>query len=219
MFRSVRSVISLIVVLVAVPAAGTSKTTNPVIHSGNLPLAFEPNRGQARQGVDYVARGNGYSVSLKASEATIALHQGAEKQTDVLRIRFSGTWRDSRALGAAQLPGRSNYIRGRNPNSWIQDVPQFARVQYSKIYPGIDVVYYGNQAQLEYDFLVHPNAELKRITMGFDGAKTLSLDGDGNLVVELTDGNLVQKRPVAYQIIHGKPVEVKVRYRILQRNE
>src|SRR5204863_9226744 len=98
----------LIVLLVALPAAGISKTTNPVIHSGNLPLAFEPNRGQVQEGVDYVARGNGYSVSLKASEATIALHQGAEKQTDVLRIRFPGTWRDSRAMCAAKLTGSSN---------------------------------------------------------------------------------------------------------------
>ena len=129
MFRSVRSVISLIVVLVALPAAGISKTTNPVIHSGNLPLAFEPNRGQAQEGVDYVARGNGYSVFLEAAEATIALHQDANKAADVLRVGFSGSRGNTAAIGAAQLPGRGNYIRGQNPQAWIQDVAQFARVQ------------------------------------------------------------------------------------------
>src|SRR5437016_12829109 len=218
MSRTVPSVAALILLLLASPVAGTSKATNSPLHSANLPLAFEPNRGQVERGVDYVARGNGYSVSLKPSEAVIALHQHAGQEIDVLHVAFSATRRDTTALGTAQLAGHSNYVRGRNPEGWIQDVPQFARVQYPAIYPGIDLVYYGNQGQLEYDFLVSPNADPRRILMRFDGAKKLFIDEEGNLVVQLAGGNLVQKQPLAYQTVHGKPVGVKVRYGILKNN-
>src|SRR5437762_8210461 len=204
MFKSELSVCSLFLLLLAFPVTSTSKSTNPAIHSVNLPLAFEPNRGQAEHGVDYVARGNGYSVLLNPSGAVIALHQRTGQELNVLHVGFLGTRANSTAFGAAQLPGHSHYIRGRNPQAWIQDVPQFARVQYSNIYPGIDLVYYGNQGKLEYDFLVKPNAAPKRITMRFDGAKKLSIDENENLVVQVGASSLIQKQPLAYQTVHGK---------------
>src|SRR5262245_44458037 len=218
MSRTALSVTSLISLLLALPISGFGKTASPARLSGNLPLAFEPNRGQAQPGVDYAAHGNRYSVSLKSGDAAIALREHGAKQVDLLHLRLLGSRPKAPALGAAQLPGCSNYIRGRNPEGWIEDVPQFARVQYSTIYPGIDLVYYGNQEQLEYDFLVSPNADPSRIAMRLGGARTLSVDDNGNLIVALSEGNLLQKRPFAYQIVNGKPVEVSVHYRIQNAN-
>src|SRR5207245_5676758 len=116
-------------------------------------LPFEPNRGQAERDVDYVARGKAYSVSLKSGEAVLALGKSGSGNLEALHLKMLGGRRKITAAAAAQLPGYSNYIFGRNPAAWIQNLPQFARVEYADVYPGVDLVYYGNQRQLEYDFL------------------------------------------------------------------
>src|SRR5213594_1275103 len=133
MSRTALSVTSLISLLLALPFSVFGKAPSPARLSGSLPLAFEPNRGQTQANVEFVAHGNGYSVSLKSGGATIALHQRKAKEADVLRVRLLGSRPTASALGAAPLRGRSNYIRGRNPEGWIQDVPQFARVRRSTL--------------------------------------------------------------------------------------
>jgi hypothetical protein len=208
------SALCLLCFILPFPVSGATKVTNSAVISGDLPLAFEPNRGQADRAIDYVAHGNSYSVFLKSSETVLALRQPGGK-IQSLRLTFSGGKPNATATGAATLPGRTNYIRGRNPQSWIQDIPQYARVHYRSIYPGIDVVYYGNQGRLEYDFLLDPHADPARIAISFRGASKLSIDGAGELHVAIAGGEVIQKRPFAYQVVNGKPVEVRVQYRIL----
>ena len=188
------AVLACVICLPAVSPAMISTTRPDLVNvSGNLPLAFEPNRGQTDRVIDYVARGNGYSVFLKSSEAVLALRGANGTNPEFLRLTFKGGKMNAAPAAAATLPGRSNYVRGRNPESWLQDIPQFARVQYRQIYPGVDVVYYGNHGKLEFDFLIHSGADADRIAITVDGAQKLTIDDTGDLHVAMTNGEVVQK--------------------------
>jgi hypothetical protein len=137
---------------------------------GQLPMSFEKNAGQSRPGVDFVARGSGYSVFLTPGEAVLAMKkQGPPDRTPGAvakhaeggaTIRMALVSSDpARGAGEDQLPGKANYFLGNDSAKWHRDVPTFAKVRYAGVYPGIDVVYYGNQGRLEYDFMVSPQAD------------------------------------------------------------
>ena len=112
------------------------------------------------------------------------------------------------------LPGTSNYFIGNDPARWQRDVPNYARVKYTAVYSGIDLVYYGNQRQLEYDLVVAPGADTGRIALAFDGVDELSIDAEGNLVLQTAHGDLAQQKPVIYQDIGGKRQIVDGRYEL-----
>jgi len=103
----------------------------------------------------------------------------------------------ARVSGAELLPGKSNYLIGNDPSKWHRNIPQFARVNYESVYPGIDLTYYGNQGQLEYDFRVAPNAEPGKIALTFEGASA-HLDG-GDLVLLTSNGDVRFQAPYIYQ--------------------
>ena len=111
--------------------------------------------------------------------------------------------------GVEKLPGVSHYLSGRDPAKWRTNVPHYAKVRYEGVYPGIDLLYYGNQRQLEYDFVVSPGADPGRIRLRFEGAESLRLEPGGDLVFRLKDGEVRQSRPVVYQEESGRrrPVE------------
>jgi len=131
---------------------------------GRLPLSFEPNRGQADRAVDFVARGAGYTVYLSRGSAVLTLTKS------VLRLTLVGADPSPEATGQEELPGKANYLIGKKASDWKVGVPTFARVTYRNVYPGIDLQYYGNQGQLEYDFVVHPGADPGRIQLRLQGA-------------------------------------------------
>jgi len=128
-----------------------------------LPLRFEPNLGQAPADVDYLSRGPGYSLRLASAKATFTSAQSS------IHMRLAGAAAGSKAVGEGKLPGFSNYFLGDDPAHWRTSVPQFSSVRYSSVYPGIDIVYYGNPRQLEYDFQLKPGADPASITLEFDG--------------------------------------------------
>jgi hypothetical protein len=183
---------------------------------GRLPLSFERNQGQADPGVRFTSRGLGYSLFLTDSEAVLALHPGeaaktrsasshpgASGQTEVLRMQLAGSRSASpnaTVSGLDQLPGTANYFFGSDPSQWHTAVPTYAKVRYASVYPGIDLVYYGNQRQLEYDFIVAPNADPKAIRLSFTGAKRLSLTSQGDLRVIAHNGEVAFQKPVLYQL-------------------
>ena len=190
---------------------------------GSLPIAFEANAGQTDGSVRFVARGQGYGFFLTPSEAVLSLRRGsrADAATDpapgtsagaVIRMRPAGANPDPQVAGLEPLPGRSHYFIGNEPSRWRHDVAQFAKVRYAGIYPGIDLIFYGNQRQLEYDFVVAPGADPGRIALEFDGVTKLALDADGNLVLDTADGQLLQHRPVVYQDIGGARRAIDGRY-------
>jgi hypothetical protein len=182
-----------------------------------LPMSFEQDNGQAANAVDFTAKGDRYSVSLANGEAVLVLskdsgdHNAASAtgkpglsgqeflRPAVVRMRIDGANRSSRVSGEQKLPGTVNYLIGNDSTQWRSNIPTYAKVRYSGIYPGIDLVYYGNQHQLEYDFVVAPGADPARIALRFGGAKNVRLERNGDLAVNTEDGQIVFQKPVVYQ--------------------
>jgi hypothetical protein len=185
---------------------------------GDLPLSFERNEGQAAAPVHFLSRGRGYSLFLTANAATLRL-QGAQDATAAVRWELAGGNGNARVTGERPLPGRSNYLIGDDPSRWRTGVETFASVRYEGVYPGIDLVYYGNQRQVEYDFVVAPNADPRQIRLSFDGIDALRISADGALLIETAHGNLVQPRPTIYQERDGKRVPVDGHYTLAGRNQ
>jgi hypothetical protein len=162
---------------------------------GQLPLAFEPNVGQAAAGVNFVAHGTGYGLALTPTEAVLALgHNG-----DTLGLELLGANPTARAAGQNLQAGVSNYLIGNDPTQWHTGVANYGGVRYQGVYTGIDLVYYGNQRQLEYDFDLAPGADPAAIRLRFSGASGESLDGTGDLVLHTAGGDVIERAPVLYQ--------------------
>jgi hypothetical protein len=149
--------------------------------------------------VDFIARGSGYSVFLSSGEAVLAVKKQAGAAT--VRMTLVGS-SSAAATEEDELPGKVNYFVGNDPAQWRRDVPTFAKARYTGVYPGIDVVYYGNQRRLEYDFIVSPGSDPKAITLDFSGA-SVGIDNDGQLVLSIADDSLSMLRPYIYQEIDG----------------
>jgi hypothetical protein len=172
-----------------------------------LPLSFERNVGQTGSGVDFVARGPGYTAWLGAGEATLEL------RGEIVRIRVAGADERARAEGLHALPGKVNYLVG-SRQDWRVGIDTFARVRYRDVLPGIDQLFYGRGGRLEYDFVVAPGADPRRIAVELQGAKRLSVDASGDLVLGLRKGTLRQPKPVAYQLIAGVRHPIEVSYAV-----
>ena len=201
----------------------------------SLPLEFEPNRGQADRQVRFLARGDGYGLYLTRSQAVLALRRpgsaapadgahsgrrrGEKDAWSVLRMELLGANEEARTSGLEPLPGTSNYFRGNDPKKWLTDVPNYGRVRYAGVYPGVDLVYYGNQGQLEYDFQLQPGAAPEQIRLGFSGAERVEVDAQGQLAVRMPGGVVQHKQPVVYQEAAGRRQAVAGRYVQLARNE
>ncbi len=168
---------------------------------GKLPLSFEANKGQTDSRVNFLSRGAGYSLFLTPSKAVLLLKQG--DTNNVVGMRLIGANPASRVGGRSKLPGVSNYLIGNDPSKWHTDVPNYAEVAYKGVYGGIDLIYHGDQKQLEYDFTVRPGAEPRAIRLSFDGAQGKTIDAQGNLVLHTSGGDLVEHAPVAFQMIDG----------------
>ncbi len=117
----------------------------------------------------------------------------------VLRLKLVGANGTPRITGLGELPGKSNYFIGNDPKKWRTDVPTYARVKYENVYPGVDLVYYGNQGQLEYDFVVVPGAEPSAIKLHVQGATGSRVDGRGDLVVDVGGKEVRFHKPIVYQ--------------------
>jgi Carboxypeptidase regulatory-like domain/Beta-propeller repeat/Putative Ig domain len=203
---------------------------------GKLPLSFEANQGQTDTQVKFLSRGAGYNLFLTSTEAVLSLEQsrgtgGARESgdrrsvsvpNDVLRMKMLGANPTPRIEGSDQLPGKSNYFIGNNPKNWRVNVSTFARVHYREIYPGVDVVYYGNQRKLETDFIVAPGTNPDVIALAFDGANKISVDKEGSLVLGLASGasgDVRLQKPGIYQLIDGVRREVAGNYVMRNRRD
>jgi uncharacterized protein (TIGR03437 family) len=186
---------------------------------GKLPLSFEANRGQAAPEVKFISRGQGADLFLTPTEAALELRgrateKGSERRV-TLKMKLVGARAEARVSGEEQLPGTTNYFIGDDPKEWRTDVPTFARVKYEGVYEGVDLVYYGNRQQLEYDFVVQPGAQPEDIRLGIEGAQEMRIDAaTGDLVLETEAGEVRQHRPVAYQEVGGRREEVAAGYNL-----
>jgi hypothetical protein len=180
---------------------------------GRLPIAFEPNQGQSDARVRFLANGMGYALYLTNGDAVLALPGGRQNPAhSVVRMRLAGANETADIAGVERLPGRSNYFIGNDPSRWHRNIPQFARVRYRDIYPGVDLDFYGKQGRLEYDFEVYPGADLRQIELDFSGAQQLKVDPNGDLMVTLDGRELRFQAPHVYQSTSGGDDPVKGRF-------
>jgi Beta-propeller repeat len=190
---------------------------------GKLPMRFEANAGQTDAEVKFLSRGSGYSLFLTQAEAVLALSKRKSKteagRQSVVRMKFGGANPEPQLEGADALPGKSNYLIGNDPGKWRQNVANYEKVRYRSVYPGIDLVYYGNQGQLEYDFVVAAGADPNAIKLDFDGVEQIRLDEGGDLVLNTGGGEVRQTKPVTYQEVDGRRQEIASQYLLAQNGE
>lgn len=200
---------------------------------GKLPLSFEENMGQTAHEVRYISQGAGYKLFLTPQEAVLSLgapvsydlsplHRfetlralrkasGVRTMTTV-RMRFEGADPAAQISAADRLLKKSNYFIGSNTRKWHTEVPSYARVKYASIYPGVDLVFYGNQRRLEYDFIVAPGADPKNIRLKLEGARNLRINTHGDVVLTVAGGDVVLQKPAVYQMVKGERREISGGY-------
>ncbi|MDQ6695680.1 MAG: hypothetical protein M3014_14935 [Chloroflexota bacterium] len=232
----------LLLLLVAVPSlefrplAGERAVQSAIrpIGLNKLPLSFEPNAGQADPSVRFVARTaganlfftpDGVVMSLKGkpqvthsstSEARVSNRAAVEgpQVSEMVRLSFKGA-APARLVAGVPLPGKANYLIGNDPAQWHTGLPTYSGIAYMGLYPGIDLIYSGAQAQLEGTYKLQPGADPDGIRWQYPGAKGLSVDAEGNLQVRTTGvASLSEKRPFAWQDISGRRVPVSASYRV-----
>ena len=164
----------------------------------------------------YLSRGPGYGVYLTATEVRI-VSPGLPAR--VLRMKLIGSNRGAKIEPLDPLPGRSNYFVGSNPSKWRTDIPNYARVALRSVYPGIDLIFYGNQQQLEYDVVVAPGADPNRIRLKFAGARGLRRESNGDVIVSVAGAEIRQRKPVVYQMVDGRRRELEGGYVVHAHNE
>ena len=220
-------------------ASGAAKDSASKAHSkiasafAKLPLSFEKNLGQTDASVQYVAHGQDYQLFLTHQEAVLTLRSSEpvlvsprdrvaylkavreaqqSAKVSILRLQLAGASSSAEIEGVNPLPGKTNYFVGDDPKNWHTDVPNYSRVAYRGIYPGVDVVFYGNQRRLEYDFVVAPGADPKTIALDVQGARKLRVDSDGNLRLKTLAGDVQFEKPVVYQEINGERRQIAGNY-------
>jgi hypothetical protein len=206
---------------------------------GKLPLSFEANHGQTDARVKFLSRTGSFALFLTGDEAVLALSEkkasadkskiavaantlpssmAAAKTGGVLRMKLRKANPAAKVTGVDELAGTSNYFIGNDPAKWRTNVPTYAKVKYEGIYSGIDLVYYGNQRQLEYDFIIAPGANPSRIQFDIRGAKRIRQDGNGELVFRVGEDEIRWHKPVVYQEKGGTRQEIAAHYAVTDTN-
>ncbi len=205
-----------VVALTGTGIASSGPATCPVISTNffeKLPLVFAANGGQTDSRVKFISRGNDYELFLTPQEAVLSLGGAAakgelrtgglsrgQKKTDVVRMALVGGNSNPRVVGLNELPGKSNYLLGNDPRKWRKDVPNYAKVEYQDVYPGVNLIYHGNQRHLEYDFVVAPGADPGLIRLRIAGKDSkVAIARNGDLVIRRRGGELRFLKPVVYQ--------------------
>src|SRR5438128_3670927 len=190
------------------PAANHMAAVQSQTSLVRLPLIFEPNQGQTTPQVQFLAHGAGHGLFLTGDGAVLSMRRSG-RRPEIIRMVLDGGNKKPAASGDELLPGKSNYFIGNDPAKWHRDIPQFARVRYENVYPGVDLVYYGNQGRLEYDFKVAPGADPRRVALRFEAPQKPRLDAQGNLLL----GNGVRlEAPHVYQKVGDHERQVAGRF-------
>jgi hypothetical protein len=229
------------------PTTGLTAGNQQLLQSYQLPISFEANAGQTDAQVRYLARGSGYGLFLTATGAVLSLETPAtpplggklgssslsglgspfsvpksppQSVTGVaLAMNLVGANPSAQVTGLDQLPGTSNYFIGNDPSQWHTNIANYGQVQYQDVYPGVNLIYYGNQQHLEYDFVVAPGTDPSQIQFKVLGADRISLDNQGNLVLSTALGDVLEHAPVIYQEVGGARQRVAGQFVLLGQDE
>jgi uncharacterized protein (TIGR03437 family) len=179
-----------------------------------VPTYFESNEGQAGADVRFLSRGDGYTLLLKSAEAVLVSQ--TPDQEFVVSMRLLGGDGQARLSGVAPLSSASNYFIGSDQSRWRTGVPHFSKVRYEDVYTGIDLLYYGAEGELEYDFVVSPGADPDVIQLQFEGAGDFEIDAQGNLAFATVSGRVTHRKPLIYQDVRGERRIVGGGYRLAE---
>jgi hypothetical protein len=196
----------------------TIAVAQTAVMPASLPLYFEANQGQVDSPAQFIARGRDSQFLISPGEAQLVLCKTTAQRTfsaRAVRMQFVGANNLAQISGAEELSGKINYLVGNNPARWQTGVATFARVDVGQLYPGVNLAYYGNQRQLEYDFTVAPGADPGVIAIHFAGADKISINSACELVLNLGDSEIRQPKPVIYQTANGARQEIAGGYKIL----
>ncbi len=215
------------------PARADSKTGMTALPwYGSLPLSFEANHGQIDSRVKFMSRMGRCTLFLTSDEAVLTLVGRSlnrpsveESKSDsyplrgfTLRMKLRNPSLSTKVEGLNELAGKSSYFLGNDPARWRVNIPTYTKVKYEEVYPGVDLVYYGNQRQLEYDFVVSPGANPRRIGFDIVGAKSVRRDGHGDLVMKVGDGEIRWPKPLVYQEKNGIQKSIASQYIVAHAN-
>lgn len=179
------------------------------------PISFEPNQGQVDQPVQFIARGPGYTLCLTHEAALLSFETWASPAgagTQSFAVKLVGANSSPALVPRNELPTKSSYFFGSDPKNWRTGIPNFARVQFRDVYPGIDISYHGTHGRLEYDFVIASGAMPSQIAMALSGAGNPLLDAQGNLLLRTGQIEIRFQKPTAYQNLEGVRRPVSARY-------
>ncbi len=199
-------------------------------NASQLPLSFEVNVGQTDSTVKYLVHGGTQMLFLTSDHAVLRLtsvdsaiprpqsvHDFAARQVRSVAIRmgFRNSLKPTAIEPLDPLPGKVNYFIGKDPAQWHTDIPTYGRIAYRGVYPGIDLIYYGQQGSMEYDFVAQPGADPRAIQVELEGANHMQLTPEGDLLLDTAAGPVRWKKPIVYQDDHGvrKPIAADYRLR------
>jgi hypothetical protein len=240
-----RALISLFLTLslawVSVPPRSTTTASASPVSSSHVitferpPLRFEMNEGQSDSEVRFTARENN-GIAFLTSDGTVlqltiavakpdskagfrkaagALEESGFASSSV-RLKAIGANSNARMIGLERLPGVTNYLIGNDRRKWRTGVAGYGKVKHENVYPGIDLIYYGNQeGRLEYDFIVAPGADPNQIAVSIEGAQGVEIDQAGDLIISAATGKIRQPAPRIYQEVDGQRHQIAGQYRLL----
>jgi hypothetical protein len=210
----------------------------------SLPLAFEPNLGQTDPQVKYLARGHGYTLFLTANDAVFSLHSRSDlgeaskvgqsptpavngvrqhknqkDSTAVVHMHLVGANATAALAASGAMPGTSNYFIGKDQSKWRSGVARYARVFYQNVYPGVEMAFHGAGRELEFDFVLAPGANPAPIGFQFSGNRGMKTDDSGDLIISSAAGNVLLRKPVAYQEQNGARQLVHARFVLKAANQ
>jgi uncharacterized repeat protein (TIGR01451 family) len=211
-----------------VQPAMASRTTEAY---GKLSMSFEANRGQTDPRVAFISRQSRSTLFLTPTEAVFAMRSPRERASDpvnarparvpatAIKMKLVGANPAAEISGRKRLPGNSNYFRGSDPSKWQSSVATYDGVFCRDVYPGVNLVYYGNEQNLEYDFQVAPGSNPAAIRIAFEGVRKISINADGDLVLSKSACEIRMHKPTVYQETDGTRRSVDGRYVLRGRRQ
>jgi hypothetical protein len=217
-------------------ALGTNEVKNPVAQEGKeakkvqvqeaygqLPLSFIRNDGQVDKKVKFYEKGSGRATFFTKEGVYLSLTNGQSSPTShsskstLIRLTPLGANKNPKIVAEGLQEGQVNYFVGNDPKKWQTNISTHQAVVYQDIYPGIDLKFYGNNRQMEYDIVVKPGADPSKVKLGYEGIEGLRVTDAGDLEIKLKGGTIFQKKPIIYQEIEGKRVDVAGTFKIQPR--
>ncbi len=198
---------------------------------GKLPLYFIKNEGQLDKDVKYYEKASGHATFFTEEGIYLSLtkkdklsNQTKDRpkrltkkkqvgiKSEVIKLMALNSNKNPKIIAEDMQAGKVNYLIGNDKSKWKTNIPTYKALRYKNIYPGVDIRFYGNNQQLEYDVIVAPKADLSKIKFGYEGITALKTTHEGNLEIVLSQGSILQKSPYIYQVINGKKQQIEGRF-------